>query len=182
MTTYTNIPDAEIDQDSPVTQPLMTALRDNPLAITEGAAGAPVASFGMFSETSAGDVGQFVPFFGDIQNDLAFETLSSNRLCGRGIVRIFYQHQTVSNPDFQGNVFIEILVEGTIVFSTSLFTGTPNSFQADISYEALELVEVRAKTERSSAGSVVVANNAGVQYKTAGEPLFEINFLLRTGL
>lgn len=41
MTTYTNIPDGDIDQDSPVTQPLMTALRDNPIAITEGASGAP---------------------------------------------------------------------------------------------------------------------------------------------
>lgn len=41
MTTYTTITNAEIDQDSPITQPLMTALRDNPVAITEGAAGAP---------------------------------------------------------------------------------------------------------------------------------------------
>jgi len=41
MTTYTSIPNADIDQDSPVTQPLMTALRDNPIAITEGASGAP---------------------------------------------------------------------------------------------------------------------------------------------
>lgn len=36
MTTYTTIPDADVDQDSPVTQPLMTALRDNPIAIAEG--------------------------------------------------------------------------------------------------------------------------------------------------
>ena len=41
MTTYTSIPNADIDQDSPVTQTLMTALRDNPIAITEGASGAP---------------------------------------------------------------------------------------------------------------------------------------------
>lgn len=41
MTTYTAITNAEIDQDSPVTEPLMTKLRDNPLAIAEGASGAP---------------------------------------------------------------------------------------------------------------------------------------------
>ena len=41
MTTYTAIANSAIDQDSPVTQPLMTALRDNPIAITEGASGAP---------------------------------------------------------------------------------------------------------------------------------------------
>lgn len=36
MTTYTTIPNTDIDQDSPITQPLMTALRDNPIAIAEG--------------------------------------------------------------------------------------------------------------------------------------------------
>ena len=41
MTTYTAIANGEIDQDSPVTQPLMTALRDNPLSIAEGTSGAP---------------------------------------------------------------------------------------------------------------------------------------------
>jgi hypothetical protein len=41
MTTYTAIANADIDADSPVTAPLMTAMRDNPIAITEGASGAP---------------------------------------------------------------------------------------------------------------------------------------------
>lgn len=41
MTTYTAIANTDIDQDSPVTQPLMTAMRDNPIAIAEGASGAP---------------------------------------------------------------------------------------------------------------------------------------------
>lgn len=35
MTSYVAIPNGDIDQDSPVTQPLMTALRDNPIAIGE---------------------------------------------------------------------------------------------------------------------------------------------------
>ncbi len=43
MTTYTAIPNGDIDQDSPVTQPLMTLLRDNPIAISEGSTGAPYA-------------------------------------------------------------------------------------------------------------------------------------------
>jgi len=41
MTTYTAIPDGDIDQDSALTQPLMTLYRDNPIAISEGATGAP---------------------------------------------------------------------------------------------------------------------------------------------
>jgi hypothetical protein len=35
MTSYVAIPNGDIDQDSPITQPLMTALRDNPIAIAE---------------------------------------------------------------------------------------------------------------------------------------------------
>lgn len=41
MTTYTAIVGSEIDVDSPITESLMTRLRDNPIAITEGASGAP---------------------------------------------------------------------------------------------------------------------------------------------
>lgn len=41
MTTYTTIPDSDIDPESPVTTGLVTKLRDNPIAITEGASGAP---------------------------------------------------------------------------------------------------------------------------------------------
>ncbi len=41
MTTYNTIPDSAIDPESPVTTGLMTKLRDNPIAISEGATGAP---------------------------------------------------------------------------------------------------------------------------------------------
>lgn len=41
MTTYTAINNTEIDAESPVTEELVTRLRDNPLAIGEGATGAP---------------------------------------------------------------------------------------------------------------------------------------------
>jgi len=54
MTTYTTIPDGDIDQDSPVTQPLMTALRDNPIAITEGASGAPRIATAALKAPTAG--------------------------------------------------------------------------------------------------------------------------------
>jgi len=40
-TSYTSIPNGDIDPDSPITTGLMTLLRDNPIAITEGASGAP---------------------------------------------------------------------------------------------------------------------------------------------
>ena len=41
MAVWTTIPDGDIDPDSPVTTPLMTALRDNVTALSEGVTGAP---------------------------------------------------------------------------------------------------------------------------------------------
>jgi len=45
MTTYTAIPDSDIDPESPATTTLMTRLRDNPLAIAEGDASAPPIAY-----------------------------------------------------------------------------------------------------------------------------------------
>ena len=44
MTTYTDLADANVAQDKPGTQSLFRALRDNPIAIAEGATGAPRVS------------------------------------------------------------------------------------------------------------------------------------------
>lgn len=52
MTTYTAITNGQIDQDSPITQALMTALRDNPIALTEGASGAPRIYGNSFAQLS----------------------------------------------------------------------------------------------------------------------------------
>ena len=41
MPTYTTIPDSTIAPEAPVTSELMTLLRDNPIATTEGDTGAP---------------------------------------------------------------------------------------------------------------------------------------------
>jgi len=46
MTGFVTIPNSDLDPESPVTTSLMTALRDNPIAITEKAVGAPVLGNG----------------------------------------------------------------------------------------------------------------------------------------
>lgn len=57
MTVYTAIPNGDIDQDSPVTQPLLTALRDNLLAGLEGDTTAPVnqATWHPYNKVTVGD-------------------------------------------------------------------------------------------------------------------------------
>lgn len=62
MTTYTTIPNSDIDQDSPVTQPLLTALRDNVAATAEGASNSPVifAGWHPYDLTTVGGSGDGV--------------------------------------------------------------------------------------------------------------------------
>ena len=54
MTTYTAITNAEIDQDSPLTETLATKWRDNPLAMFEGSTGAPNLSYAALGTLAAG--------------------------------------------------------------------------------------------------------------------------------
>lgn len=44
MVDYVTITDAQIDPEAPITSELMSALRDNPIAIAEGAPGAPTVA------------------------------------------------------------------------------------------------------------------------------------------
>lgn len=54
MADYIAQPDTAVDPDAPVTSDLMYALRDNPIAIAEGAAGAPRIADAALNGTLAG--------------------------------------------------------------------------------------------------------------------------------
>ena len=59
MAAWTTIPDSDVDPESPITTSLMVALRDNPIAIAEGASGAPalISPVQFVDTTSIGNVG-----------------------------------------------------------------------------------------------------------------------------
>ncbi|CAB4124407.1 hypothetical protein UFOVP59_2 [uncultured Caudovirales phage] len=60
MTSYVAVANGEIDADSPITADLMTKLRDNPIALSEGASGAPkvmAAALNLTANTLTGSVG-----------------------------------------------------------------------------------------------------------------------------
>lgn len=60
MTTYTAIPNSDVDEDSPLSTALMSALRDNVLAIQEGDVSAPSILSGVIAGAAAGAVGTYV--------------------------------------------------------------------------------------------------------------------------
>lgn len=55
MASWIDILNGQIDTDSPVTQSLMTALRDNPIAAFEGASGAPRLVLKAIDPVAVGD-------------------------------------------------------------------------------------------------------------------------------
>lgn len=59
MADWTAIPDASLDPDAPLTSELAYAWRDNPVAITEGAAGAPKITHSALMSPSAGAAIQY---------------------------------------------------------------------------------------------------------------------------
>lgn len=59
MPAWTDIATGDIDQDSPVDEPLMTALRDNPIAIAEGEPGAPNMYVGLATRSEVGGIGSY---------------------------------------------------------------------------------------------------------------------------
>ena len=67
MATYNSITHSDIDVDSPIKTELMTWLRDNPTAITEGATGAPTFQTDAFDSSVV------------INDNIATETLTTSK-------------------------------------------------------------------------------------------------------
>jgi len=74
MAAWTTIPDSDVDPESPITTSLMQALRDNPVAIAEGASGAPTIMRNLHSDfTEVANVGAG-------EDDLVSFTVPANTL------------------------------------------------------------------------------------------------------
>lgn len=94
MTTYTTITNAEIDQDSPITQPLLTALRDNPLAIAEGDPTGPGLSVLGFEPLTAGNTTRYShsPTSGSVSSG-STSTVMQRILIQKGTIRIKFNYK-----------------------------------------------------------------------------------------
>lgn len=127
MTTYTAIPNGDIDPESPITTGLMTLLRDNPIAITEGAAGAPRISPAAFSKTGAVASSASVAAierFSVSRTSNIFGDPGHNFLCNRaGSIRV---GAFISTVDVTNTVEVQFTKNGSQVGSTQSHTGDTN--------------------------------------------------------
>jgi hypothetical protein len=151
MTTYTAIPNSDIDRDSPITEPLMTLLRDNPIAITEGAVGAPrilspaldltytTGSTTLTTSTNATIVtldttsiqanNNLVLFTGVIEVNCTSGTLTANVQCSRGTpVKLAQAVASSGSSDYASFAFLTTIGGATsltlTLYTSGSFTGT----------------------------------------------------------
>jgi hypothetical protein len=149
MTSYVAIPNGDIDQDSPITQPLMTALRDNPIAIAEGETGAPrIVGAAMFAP-SAGTVVQ--------RNCLPSGTRSVSSGSSTTVTQLIEAASATA------------LVSCTIqVFVTGSASGTGSNREVDI-YKNGTIVQTYGTVTGSTVSiSLAAGDNIGVAITAAG--------------
>lgn len=115
MADWTTITDSQVDPKAPVTSELMTALRDNPIAIAQGATNAPRIAEKIQSASG--------------QNE-AWATIG-NLGSGNGVCVDFYAYcQTVQDPGTEfGYVQFEISTDGSTFTNTTTIVTTGASAQ-----------------------------------------------------
>lgn len=144
MATYTAITDAEIDQDSPITQTLMTKYRDNLIAVVEGAPSA-IKILGLAAATND-EVEVLTVTAADtytvgVANDITIgdaTTASTSYQTARtidivavtGTVRFYASHRTL-NSSYTS--FLKVSKNGTLVASWTTTSTTAVERSSDIS-------------------------------------------------
>lgn len=139
MTTYTTIPNTDIDADSPINVNLMTLLRDNPIAITEGATGAPKIQDAAFSTNS-------------INGDkLIDSSITQGKIASSAIGQSQLKTTTAST------VGATIGTNTSVNFS--LAGGTYSWYQAGIAITTGTTGHPRAQVQPAAAGQVTFTNS-----------------------
>lgn len=167
MTDYVEITNAQIDPESPVTSELMTALRDNPIAITEGSSGAPPIQLAALGTIAAGTD---VKISSDSEKSV--ESTSAIVIFGltvvnTGVVRLTFRQKGGS---FSTSCIVDVKLNGSLVtsFSTASSTYVSRSIDITVSSPTRLSVDLRG----SSAQTVFVDQ---VRLSTDGETLWPLS-------
>jgi len=168
MTTYVAIPNGDIDQDSPVTQPLLTALRDNLLATIEGDATAPrIYGAAMFGPAAGSTVqrnclpwgteasGSIIT--GTITNLLAASPMTALVAC---VVQVRVTHSIAVSGGASASV--AILKNGTAV---QTYTTSQTGATTDVTLGAGDTLAVRTIAEGAGPGTSASVSLSVCEYR-----------------
>lgn len=165
---YIVIPDTDIDQDSPVKVDLMTNLRDNPIEMMAGAAGAPRLQLAALEEPAAGTVVRWRDDVEATHNNVgAWTELASWFFIQTGTIRIAFEHRVSVNTGFHDSEY-RILRNGTILQNFSNFTTGYVAESLDVAIVPGDIVSI----ERFYEHTTYLAYRRNFRIQTNGENLW----------
>ena len=178
MTTYdaSSVSDAVIAFRKPITLQQGRGLRDNPIAMAEGAAGAPRIQGNAHPEFSADDTYivaritspdtqvDAVVFTGSNISASASEIFYSFTAMNDGELRFSTEYKRVSEAD---RIYFAILVNGVVLSEVSSTSTSFVSASIDASYSQSDLVEIRFKIDFviGSGGGTAIGAIRNLQIK-----------------
>jgi len=175
MTTYTTIPNTDVDQDSPITVTLMTALRDNPTAITEGASGAPEILPAALLAPTAGATYTLLEIVNSTSRTMyktSYSTVVDHAIDGSytggddnyftqrvrvlvpGVIRVTLDHGENNN----GTSYVRTLLNGVEQDTGSNPSGTYSTFTSDITVAVGDIVTIQQRSSNTNTASVKIRN------------------------
>ena len=168
MADYIGITEAQSNPFAPLTSELVKQLRDNPIAIAEGAAGAPRIRTLAMQSPSVGDDHIIMRLQeGDqIRTDTSYpDTGLHNRANAgghlgfttlvSGVVRCYVEHRRGSGPS--GSVDVRVLKNGSQI---QAWTTSSTSYQTRIVDVSVEVGDVVIFQQRSGLDGSLNVNNA----------------------
>lgn len=164
MTDWTTISDSQVEPNSPVTSELMSSLRDNPVAISEGAIGAPPILVNALGVFTAGTTRRYYSTddFGTTSN--TYVTVFNRSLGGSGTLRLKFDWK---NDTAATNGSARILVNGVqvaVFSSTDVFVTT----STDVTLVTGSKIEIQVSAFN---GTTILKN---IELLTAGEEIMFI--------
>lgn len=143
MATFTSIPDTDLDANSPLTENLMLALRDNPLAIQQGDATAPKIQDTAFTEPPNPILaaGSNIIFRSTTEKEVIHNTLAVVKIIScpaSGVIRTRFQALRGAAEGASARIYKNGIAVGT---SRTLAT-TYTEFTEDFSVNKGDYIEV----------------------------------------
>lgn len=204
MTAYNNLADSKISVDAPITQEVLTAIRDNPIAITEASSGAPKVEQGAISVSgvTAGNFSAFEPYEyidGDarvaslrFRNDIALSSGSSQTssvLMVIGLTGVYRFRLAMHKRVGDGGDRVLLLIDDDVVLQRES-GGDSGIFDTTADIAVSQGQEIKLRVQEISGGINGAANlcteaqcfigvsekSAAARGRTCTEDITELNF------
>jgi len=163
MTSYIAITDTETDPEAPLTATLAKKWRDNPIAITEGATGAPKIRRNAIQEFAVGNTVFYRKDAVQSATVGAYSETSNYTFVQAGVIRVTLEHRNTTGTARNQIVLIRAGVEYVLVVWDATFGATYTARSLDVAVIHGDIVVTRAIAITS--GTTETRN---LQYKNDG--------------